>query len=47
MWVRSMGGKIPWRRTWLPLPYSCLENPLDGGAGLATVHGFAESDTTQ
>ena len=25
-------GKIPWRRTWNPLQYSCLENPLDRGA---------------
>ena len=22
-----------------PLQYSCLENPMDGGAQLATVHG--------
>ena len=45
MRVRSMGGKIPWRRKWLPLQYSCLENPLDRGAGLATVHGVAKSLT--
>ena len=25
-------GKIPWRRPWQPLQYSCLENPLDRGA---------------
>ena len=25
-----------------PLQYSCLENPMDGGAWLATVHGVAE-----
>ena len=24
-----------------PLQYSCLENPMDGGAWLATVHGVA------
>ena len=28
-----------------PLQYSCLENPMDRGAWLATVHGVAESRT--
>ena len=28
-----------------PLQYSCLENPMDGGAWLATVHGVAKSRT--
>ena len=28
-----------------PLRYSCLENPLDGGAWWATVHGVAKSGT--
>ena len=28
-----------------PLQYSCLENPMDGGAGQATVHGVAKSRT--
>ena len=28
-----------------PLQYSCLENPMDGGAWLATVHGVTEGRT--
>ena len=28
-----------------PLQYSCLENPMDGGAWWAAVHGVAEGQT--
>jgi len=28
-----------------PLQYSCLENPMDGGAWKAAVHGVAEGRT--
>ena len=28
-----------------PLQHSCLENPMDGGAWWATVHGVAKSQT--
>ena len=34
-------GKIPWRRAWQPLQYSCLENPTDRGAWRARVHGIS------
>ena len=28
-----------------PLQHSCLENPMDGGAWWATIHGVAKSQT--
>ena len=28
-----------------PLQYSCLENPMDGGASWVAVHGVAKSQT--
>ena len=28
-----------------PLQYCCLENPMDGGAWQAAVHGVAKSQT--
>ena len=30
-----------------PLQYSCLENPMDGGAWRATVHRIAELDMAE
>ena len=33
------------RRQWHPLQYSCLENPMDGGAWWAAVHGVAKNRT--
>ena len=31
------------KRQWHPLQYSCLENPMDGGAWWAAFHGVATS----
>ena len=30
-----------------PLQYSCLENPMDKGAGKSIVHRVTESETTE
>ena len=38
-------GRSPEERNGNPLQYSCLENPMDGGAWQATVHGVAKSQT--
>ena len=40
-------GRSPEEGNGNPLQYSCLENPMDGGAWQATVHSLAESDTTE
>ena len=45
--VHPWVGKIPWRRKWHPVQYSCLENSMDRGARQTTIHGVAESDTTE
>ena len=38
-------GRSPGEGNGNPLQYSCLENPMDGGAWLATVHGVTKSWT--
>ena len=44
LWVR----KIPWKRKWNPLQYSCLENSMDRGAWWVTAHGVAKRlETTE
>ena len=40
-WVR----KIPWRRAWQPLQYSCCGKPMDRGTWWAIVHGVSKSRT--
>ena len=41
----SGSGRSPGEGNGNPLQYSCLENPMDGGAWWATVHGVAKSQT--
>ena len=38
-------GRSPGEGNGNALQYSCLENPMDGGAWWAIVHGVAESQT--
>ena len=38
-------GRSPGEGNGNPLPYSCLENPMDRGAQWATVHGVSKSRT--
>ena len=38
-------GRSPGEGHGNPLQYSCLENPMDGGACWATVHGVTKSRT--
>ena len=51
--IRDVGsipgsGRTPGGGQGSPLQYSCLENPVNGGAWWATVHRVAkESDTTE
>ena len=44
--VQSLGGgRSPGEGNGTLLQYSCLENPTDGGAWQATVHGVTKSWT--
>ena len=44
--LQSLGTAIKyWRKQWRPLQYSCLENPMDGGAWWAAVHEVTKSWT--
>ena len=38
-------GSSPGEGRGNPLQYSCVENPMDRGTWLATVHGAAKSQT--
>ena len=38
-------GRSPGEGNGNPLQYSCPENPMDGGAWQATVHGVTKSQT--
>ena len=44
-WVQSLGRDDPLQGNGNLLQYSCLENPMDGGAWWAAVHGVAKSWT--
>ena len=44
--VQSLGREYPPEEgNGNPHQYSCLENPMEGGAWYATVHGVAKSRT--
>ena len=45
-WVRSLGQEdSPGEGNGNPLQYSCLENPMDGGAWWAVVLGVTKTRT--
>ena len=40
-----VSGRFPGEGNGHPLQYTCLENPMGGGAWWAAVHGVAKSPT--
>ena len=44
-WYLSLNSLCGGEGNGTPLQYSCLENPMDGGAWWAAVHGVAKSRT--
>ena len=46
-WVQSLGQEdaLEEGRVFLPLQYSCLENPMDRGAWQATVNRVIKNQT--
>ena len=44
-WDHSLGEDDSGEGNGNPLQYSCLENPLDGGAWQTTAHGVTQSQT--
>ena len=43
--INEVLGSIIGEGEGTPLQYSCLENPMDGGAWWAAVYGVAQSQT--
>ena len=43
--INEVLGSIIGEGEGTPLQYSCLENPMDGGAWWAAVYGVAQSRT--
>ena len=43
--VLEASGELDGEGNGTPFQYSCLENPMDGGAWWAAVHGVAKSRT--
>ena len=44
-WVQSLGWEDPLEKAMATHSSTCLENPMDGEACWATVHGVAKSWT--